>query len=250
MELNWPQPSAFPSLTSGEVHVWAVRLDVGGASEAVAQKLLVGGEIERANKFVLEKPRRNFVTSRAALRSILGGYLGQQPHEVAIVANSNGKPQLSIGELGFNLTHSEDLALIAVTRGCEIGVDVEAVRPIERLADLVRRNFHPAEIAAVDAAIAADAPSVFLLLDAQGSGAQSLGRRLEISARRIRHALAGERRRNHGVGDALLFAGDRSLRRLRCRRRHARTSAGDSGVYLFPLTASMASIVERRWMVN
>jgi 4'-phosphopantetheinyl transferase len=181
MELNWPQPSPFPSLTSGEVHVWAVRLDVGGTSEAVAQKLLVGGEVERANKFVLEKPRRNFVTSRAALRSILGGYLGQQPHEVAIVANSNGKPQLSIGELGFNLTHSEDLALIAVTRGCEIGVDVEAVRPIERLVDLARRNFHPAEIAAVDAAVAADAPSVFLrcwtrkeaVLKALGAGLRS-----------------------------------------------------------------------------
>jgi 4'-phosphopantetheinyl transferase len=181
MELNWPQPSAFPSLTNGEVHVWAVRLDVGGAWEADSQKLLVGGEIERANKFVLEKPRRNFVTSRAALRSILGGYLGQQPHELAIVANSNGKPQLHIGALGFNLTHSEDLALIAVTRGCEIGVDVESVRPIERLADLARRNFHPAEITAVDAAAAADAPSVFLrcwtrkeaVLKALGAGLRS-----------------------------------------------------------------------------
>jgi 4'-phosphopantetheinyl transferase len=102
------------------------------------------------------------VVSRAALRSILGGYLGQPPGDVAIVARPNGKPQLHIGELAFNLTHSADLALIAVTRGCEIGVDVEAVRPIERLAELARRNFHPAEIAAVEAAAATDAAKEFM----------------------------------------------------------------------------------------
>ncbi len=70
---------------------------------------------------------------------------------------------------------------MAVTYGCEIGVDVEAVRPIERLAELARRNFHPGEIAAVGAADAADASSVFLscwtrkeaVLKAQGAGLRS-----------------------------------------------------------------------------
>lgn len=181
MELNWPRPSGAASLSGGEVHVWAVRLDVDTASVAAAQELLAPGEVDRAKRFALDLPRRNFVVSRAALRSILGGYLGQQACDVAIFANSNGKPRLSVGALNFNLSHSQDLALIAVTRGCEVGVDVEAVRPIERLAELTRRNFHPAEIAAVDAAEASDAPTVFLrcwtrkeaVLKAIGAGLRS-----------------------------------------------------------------------------
>src|SRR5262245_61510180 len=161
MELNWPQPNPLPALVSGEVHVWAVRLDVDKAAVSAAEERLAAGEIERASKFVLDKPRRNFVVGRAAVRSILGGYLGQPPGEVAIVARPSGKPQLHIGNLAFNLSHSEDLALVAVTLDCEVGVDVEAVRPIERLKELARRNFHPAETAAICAADAADAPALF-----------------------------------------------------------------------------------------
>jgi 4'-phosphopantetheinyl transferase len=161
MELNWPQSNPFPELAGGEVHVWAVRLDVDEAAILAAKELLSAGEVERANRFVVDKPRRNFVVSRAALRSILGGYLRQPPGEVAIVARANGKPQLHIGDLAFNLSHSADLALVAVTRDCEVGVDVEAMRPIERLEELARRNFHPAEIAAIVAAQAADAPALF-----------------------------------------------------------------------------------------
>lgn len=161
MELNWPQPNPFPALAGGEVHIWAVRLDVDEAAVSAAKELLSPGEVERASRFVVDKPRRNFVVSRAALRSILGGYLIQPPGEVAIVTRANGKPQLHIGDLAFNLSHSDDLALVAVTRDCEVGVDVEGMRPIERLEELARRNFHPTEIAAIGAADAAYAPALF-----------------------------------------------------------------------------------------
>lgn len=158
MELNWPQPHPLPALARDEVHVWAVRLDVDDLAVSATEERLTAEEVERASKFVLHKPRRNFVVSRAAVRSILGGYLGQPPGGVAIVAQPSGKPRLHVGDLAFNLSHSEDLALVAVTRDCEVGVDVEAVRPIERFEELARRNFHPAEIAAISAA---DTPTQF-----------------------------------------------------------------------------------------
>ncbi len=69
---------------------------------------------------------------------------------------------MASGDLRFNLAHSGELTLIAVTRDCEIGVDVELVRPIERSLEIASRNFHPAELVAIHAASEIDAPEAFL----------------------------------------------------------------------------------------
>ena len=161
MHLNWPQPSAFPSLERGDVHVWSMPLELASASAAALQNVLSAEEVARAKSFVTERPRRNYAASRAALRSLVGRYLGQPPREVAIVIDPSGKPRLADDDLRFNLAHSGELALVAFTRGCEIGVDVELVRPIARALEIAARNFHPAELAAIRDASAGQLPDTF-----------------------------------------------------------------------------------------
>ena len=167
MQLNWPKPSEVPTLSSDGVHIWAVPLDRVRASATNFDNALSPDERARAAGLALESPRQVFVASRAALRSMLGRYLDLSPNRVPIVTDPGGKPRLAGGDLRFNLAHSGNLTLIAVTRGCEIGVDVEFLRSVDRSHEIAARNFHAAELAAVLAADDnendnAELPAVFL----------------------------------------------------------------------------------------
>jgi 4'-phosphopantetheinyl transferase len=80
------------------------------------------------------------------MRLVLGRYAHQIPGDLRFLTSARGKPSLmSANGLEFNLSHSDDVALLGVTKGGEIGVDVEKIRPIENLEDLAHRFFCPAE---------------------------------------------------------------------------------------------------------
>jgi 4'-phosphopantetheinyl transferase len=101
---------------------------------------------------LFEPPRRRFVAARAALRLILGTHLSTAPESIRFVYSRLGKPSLDPSvhdtDLRFNVAHSGELAVIAVTRGCEIGVDIEQLRTIQHDADIADRWFHASEAAA------------------------------------------------------------------------------------------------------
>jgi 4'-phosphopantetheinyl transferase len=158
--LNWPQPRIFPALAEGDVHIWAVPLGESPDAKEI-EKILSSAECMRVESFAFDTPRQVFANSRIALRCLLSRYLDIPPRDVPIVIDSNGKPQLADGGLRFNLAHSGELALVAFTDGGEIGVDVEQVRPVDRLLEIAARNFHPHERETIRAASAADQPTVF-----------------------------------------------------------------------------------------
>lgn len=114
-------------------------------------ELLDAREAARAARLAVERKRAQFVAAQAALRRILGARLELQPQAIEFAYGRWGKPQLLAHPgLGFNLSHSDDLALVAVGEGTEIGVDVEATgrsRPFRRLA---RRYFAPGEQAWIE----------------------------------------------------------------------------------------------------
>jgi len=112
-----------------EVRWWAVRLDV---SPEAFYATLSEDERRRAARFRFERDRQRFVVARGALRELLGRHLDTRASELRFVYNSFGKPALSPefgGRLKFNLSHSADLALIAIATDWEVGVDVEYLRP-------------------------------------------------------------------------------------------------------------------------
>lgn len=139
-----------PALTAKDVHVWAIALDVDEAAVASHAALLSTDEQQRAERFYFEHLRRRFTVSHGALRWILSRYARVAPAEIELVALADGKPALAeryaIGGLKFNLTHSGELALVAVTRGSEVGVDAERLREVSNLERLARRYFHDAEV--------------------------------------------------------------------------------------------------------
>jgi 4'-phosphopantetheinyl transferase len=152
MHPQWQPATLPPPLTTDDVHVWRFALDLDTALLARLRETLAEEECRRADRFHFEKDRRHFLAGRGGLRFLLGAYLGRRPEEVRFVYGNQGKPRLAdednTDSLRFNLTHSHGLALLAVTRGREIGVDVERLRDMERDGEgLAERFFSPRETA-------------------------------------------------------------------------------------------------------
>jgi 4'-phosphopantetheinyl transferase len=89
------------------------------------------------------------VAGRAILRTILGGYLDRKPRELAFLHGAQGKPRLALkhwmDSLHFNVSHTDSLALYAVARGGEVGVDIERVRDVPDWSDIADIFFAPWE---------------------------------------------------------------------------------------------------------
>jgi 4'-phosphopantetheinyl transferase len=128
-------------LKPGSVHVWIVDLE---SSPATAE-VLSPSELARAARFRFARDRRRFIASHAALREILAAYTGILPASLEFIALPHGKPALVSGDLRFNLSHSADLALVALASGAEVGVDIERIRAQLELEAIARRFFSPSE---------------------------------------------------------------------------------------------------------
>lgn len=128
-------------LHPNHVDVWLISLDVPDTVEVAMEKLLSDPERVRAENYRFERDRSRFVVARGFLRAILSRYSGMKASAIAFQYGSEGKPYLETSSLSFNVSHSRNLAAYAVTHGpCELGIDVEWIRP-EPLEDDVHERF-------------------------------------------------------------------------------------------------------------
>lgn len=137
-----------------DVHVWRVPLDATPARVAPLDTLLAADERERADRFAFPDLRRRYVVGRGALRSILARYTGVPAAELRFRYGPRGKPALDEPPrpdgLRFNVSNSHDLALVAVARGRELGVDLEWTgRAISDAGGIAERFFSPTERASL-----------------------------------------------------------------------------------------------------
>jgi 4'-phosphopantetheinyl transferase len=132
-----------------EVHSWCVGLDVSPETYARLHATLARHERRRSARLRFERDRRRFVVARGVLRELLGRYLRTPPCQIRFVYNAFGKPALSPefgSRLKFNLSHSADLALIAIAADADIGVDLEYIRAQPDYAEIARHFFSAAEV--------------------------------------------------------------------------------------------------------
>ena len=111
------------------VDVWQAALALDPSAAEAALRMLCDAERARAARLRVGADR--WVAARATLRRVLGGYLDLAPERVAFAVGTDGKPGLDRArgmDLRFNLSHSGDVALVAVRLGHEVGVDVEMIR--------------------------------------------------------------------------------------------------------------------------
>jgi len=128
LERRWPL-----TIDQGNVHIWLVNMRLPSHRFRDCNELLADEERTRARRFRFERDRRRFIVARAALRIILGAYLGLKPTHVVFSYSAAGKPEiraaLSDSRIEFNLSHSQDQCLVVLTRHCAIGADIEWIQP-------------------------------------------------------------------------------------------------------------------------
>ena len=127
-----------------EVHLW--RINLHGAPWPDTAAILDTSERDRAARFVFPRDRSRYLRAHHAVRVLLGAYLVVPPAVVRIVPDHHGKPMLNDRALEFNLSHSGDCALLAVSRAAEIGVDVEMRRLPQDARQLAKSVFSAAEL--------------------------------------------------------------------------------------------------------
>ena len=141
--------------------LWRVSLAPAGGDACLA--LLDADERARAARFHFERDRGRYVAAHAALRRLLARRTGRDAASLAIETGPYGKPYLA-GTPGcaFSLSHSEDLALVALADDGEIGVDLERVRPLADLEGLERQCLTAGERRVLDGLAPADRSLAFL----------------------------------------------------------------------------------------
>lgn len=146
LDLSWEPCAQVPLLERGAVHVIQFSLEATDAERATLAACLNEEERARAARFKRVLHQQRFTVGRGQLRRLLGQYTSQNPASLRFSYGKQGKPSLADGDgVTFNLSHSEDQALLAVARGNALGVDLEWRRPRVRMASIAARFFHPEE---------------------------------------------------------------------------------------------------------
>ena len=132
---------------SHQVDVWRIKLDLPLATVKQLESTLSTDESQRARRFHFEKDKTNYIVAHGCLRDILSRCLQCEPGKLNFDINDYGKPSIKGYKLEFNLSHSGNLALIAVSRECKVGVDVEHIRSNMEFESIANRFFSPNEVA-------------------------------------------------------------------------------------------------------
>jgi 4'-phosphopantetheinyl transferase len=149
LHCDWETPPGFPALLPDAVHVWCAALDPPPESVRQCAELLSSDELARAARLRFMEHRRRFVVAHGVLRQILARYAEGDPLRLRFRYEPRGKPRLvgSDGDhrISFAISHSAEVALVAVTQARELGVDVERLPSIDLAHGIAERYLCPAE---------------------------------------------------------------------------------------------------------
>lgn len=132
----------------GEVHLWTAKVDEPDPDlEEERDRSLPDALVQKGDQLFFPEDRRILLNSQFLLRGLLARYLDRPFSEIRLGRGAKGKPfSLDDPFFHFNMSHSGELCVIAFTRGGELGVDIEELRPLPDMERLIQDNFRPSEI--------------------------------------------------------------------------------------------------------
>jgi 4'-phosphopantetheinyl transferase len=142
-------PSALERPEAQVLHLWSVETNPNQDPAIALSALLSPDEQARGQRYIVPKARRQFVETRGLLRLLLGAYLQKDPRSLDFHYSENGKPCLAKTSGGallqFNVSHSQDRVLYAVSADHAVGIDLEGVNPLISYQDIAHRICTPQE---------------------------------------------------------------------------------------------------------
>ena len=161
MTSDWVVVPRPPGLQANAVHVWSFPLRLPAESLEPWLTMLSPVEHQRAAAFAFDALRESYLAAHVTMRFLLSCYLACDPASVAYRIGEHGKPALVGADLHFNLSHTDDEGLLAVTRLAEVGVDIERIDRELDVGAIARRFFSARESADLAGRPAAERRSVF-----------------------------------------------------------------------------------------
>jgi 4'-phosphopantetheinyl transferase len=146
------------------VDIWFGHLAEAAENRSNLLACLSEAEQQKSETFKLLDMRRRYIAVRALVRKTLAPYLAVEPVQVQFLVGEHGKPHLAGNELHFNISHTADELLIAVSNMQDIGVDIELIKPRTNLDAVAERCFSAAEYAVWQALDKDQQPQAFYRL--------------------------------------------------------------------------------------
>jgi 4'-phosphopantetheinyl transferase len=148
-DFSWQSGCGPPSLSASEVHLWSLSLEQPPERIRVYLDILCSEEKRRAEGRHLRRDRDSFCFCRGYLRMLIGRYGGVAPAKVRFTTGDHGKlsldPDFHELDIGFNVSHSGRIAMIALAKQRRLGVDVQRVRGAARIEEISRGFFSSLE---------------------------------------------------------------------------------------------------------
>jgi len=183
-----PQALATPVV---ELSLWWCALTAPASRQATFARWLSPAEQARMQRFGNDALRVRYLVGRGTLRWLLGDALRRAPADIAIVRGIRGRPQLADSPaIDFNVTHTDNRAMIGIARGVRIGVDIERGDRRLNAAGVARKFMTAAERAALPADMDAARRQLLLLWTCKEAMSKATGDALSAPFGRIDVALA------------------------------------------------------------
>jgi len=149
MSDSWQQTPKTLDLSSDHIDIWLCHLKDLSKNIDEFYSLLAKDERERADKLKIEDKRKQYIITRGSLRQRLGSLTNLEPKDFVFEYMEHGKPVLAndprYADITFNISHSNDFSLIAITLKQVIGIDIEKINPDSDHQQLVTRFFSMVE---------------------------------------------------------------------------------------------------------
>lgn len=149
-ERQWHPAIPGNPIHANQIHIWRAHLNLSKNQRESLLGILSDDEVDRAGRFHFEKDQTRFIASRGILRQILGHYLRKNPKQIQFEYSYYGKPRLvpesGNNTLSFNLSHSGEIALYAISRSRRIGIDIEHIKDDVDFEQIAQRFYSPGEI--------------------------------------------------------------------------------------------------------
>jgi 4'-phosphopantetheinyl transferase len=136
----------FSELHAGEIHLWTVSNNSSNQFLEQCKFALTPSELERSTFFKFKAAQESYIISQGGLKLLLSSYLNIEPHQVKFGRHSKGKPySMDDPSLFFNISNSGNRVVYAFSRAGEVGIDLELIRPLPDLNELIEKNFSKKE---------------------------------------------------------------------------------------------------------
>lgn len=148
-------PETLLALPDDQVDLWQVDMDAvcDGPLLDRYRAILAPEEREKETRFHFARDRLLHLVARTLVRTVLSRYVPIAPRDWCFTTNAYGRPMIAnhdalAANISFNISHTEGMVLMAVTRGRRIGIDAEREARIVPL-EMAEHFFSASESAAL-----------------------------------------------------------------------------------------------------